>query len=473
MIPTRSIANKKITLPVALSLSIALLTTNPLLTAYAVATLWFIYVTLWIRNQPPILFAAFAMQWLQISIKIFQADLTFQPIENVVAYPIDIQFTILLSLSSLIVFALGINLAIRKLNTENIDVLRKTLGHYHHRKMVWVYVIAIILSYFLTKYSFAIGGLQQFIVKIIDFKWALFFVFFLLSDTKNKKGAFLIILIIEILLGLTGYFSSFKNFIFLIAIVYIFSRPKLTVKELSIATFLAIVTLNFMIIWQNVKGEYRNFLSGGEKQQTVTVSAVDALDELGNLASNVDYQAYDNGTETLIDRIAYVDYFSATINNATHNNIYENGALWLNAITNVFMPRFLFPDKAVIDDSEKTRKYAGVEVAGADQGTSISLGYVPETYVDFGPIFMFVPLFGFGLLIGWMYKFIITHSLNTLWGLAFTIPFFLYLSAFEMALDKIVAGIIAYFLVYLLLRKFFIKKIHAYLTKNSNKLTGK
>ncbi|WP_179747347.1 hypothetical protein [Pedobacter xixiisoli] len=451
-------------LPLIIGLVISLITSNVLLTAYALITLWYIYITLWKKGQPPILFAAFAMQWLQVSIKILQADLTSQAIEDVVIYPEDIQYAILLSLTSLIIIVTGLNTIIHKLKTN--PPVYQTLIQYDIKKVVVVYIVAVILTYFLTKYSFVIGGLQQFIVKLVDFKWAIFFVFFLISDTKNRYNAFIIILIVEIALGLTGYFSNFKSFIFLTAITFIFSKQKLSLKEWGVATFLGFIVLNFMIVWQSVKGDYRNFLSGGERQQTVTVSSTEALDELGNLTSNIDYDSYNIGTESLIDRIAYVDFFSVTISNTNKNNLFEGGKLWYSAISNVLMPRFLFPDKAEIDDSEKTRKYAGVEVVGADQGTSISLGYVAETYVDFGPILMFLPLFGFGLLIGWIYKFIVTKSVNILWGFAFSTPLFFQLSAFEMALDKIVASIIAYFLVYLLLRKIFIRKLQAFITKN-------
>ena len=36
--------------------------------------------------------------------------------------------------------------------------------------------------------------------------------------------------------------------------------------------------------------------------------------------------------------------------------------------------------------------------------TSISMGYMAEAYIDFGPIFMFLPIAGLGLFIGAFYR---------------------------------------------------------------------
>ena len=68
------------------------------------------------------------------------------------------------------------------------------------------------------------------------------------------------------------------------------------------------------------------------------------------------------------------------------------------------MPRIFFADKSIIDDSERTNKYTGFAVAGAGQGTSISIGYMGESYIDFGEVGMMVPIFLLGLLYGSLYR---------------------------------------------------------------------
>jgi hypothetical protein len=68
-------------------------------------------------------------------------------------------------------------------------------------------------------------------------------------------------------------------------------------------------------------------------------------------------------------------------------------------------PRIFFPTKADLQsDSELVRKYSGVNVAGEEQNTSIAFGYAAEMYIDLGVPLMFLPIFGFALLMGLAYE---------------------------------------------------------------------
>src|SRR5204863_3861183 len=103
----------------------------------------------------------------------------------------------------------------------------------------------------------------------------------------------------------------------------------------------------------------------------------------------------------------YVKFFALTIENVPANIPYENGTLWLGTVNHVLMPRFLFPNKPAIHDSERTRYYTGIKVAGPEEGTSIGIGYMAESYVDFGPVGMFVPILFLGMLYGLIYRFFV------------------------------------------------------------------
>ena len=71
------------------------------------------------------------------------------------------------------------------------------------------------------------------------------------------------------------------------------------------------------------------------------------------------------------------------------------------------MPRILFPNKPALEDSAITSLYTGIEVAGAGEGTSIGIGYMAESYVDFGPVWMFAPILLLGLFYGLIYRFFV------------------------------------------------------------------
>ena len=84
---------------------------------------------------------------------------------------------------------------------------------------------------------------------------------------------------------------------------------------------------------------------------------------------------------------------------------HEDGRIITSALLHLVTPRVLFPDKPELpSDSEMVRKYSDVNVAGADENTSIAFGYAAESYVDFGIPLMFVPVFLYGLLAGVSYQ---------------------------------------------------------------------
>jgi hypothetical protein len=53
-------------------------------------------------------------------------------------------------------------------------------------------------------------------------------------------------------------------------------------------------------------------------------------------------------------------------------------ARWLATIKRIIMPRLLFPDKPVADDSETTKRVTGVSI---NENTSIGVGYIAETHI--------------------------------------------------------------------------------------------
>jgi hypothetical protein len=86
---------------------------------------------------------------------------------------------------------------------------------------------------------------------------------------------------------------------------------------------------------------------------------------------------------------------------------HTEGEILAAAIQHSLVPRALFPEKPKLLDNDgvdKIRKYAGVWVSGAAKGSSFAFGKEAESYVDFGIPLMFVPLFLYGLLMGFAYK---------------------------------------------------------------------
>jgi hypothetical protein len=169
------------------------------------------------------------------------------------------------------------------------------------------------------------------------------------------------------------------------------------------------LTLVFGLYWTAIKPEYRNFVSGGEATQAVVAGYGEALQDIVELVEQVDSAKLEKAADELAHRFAGIDMFSAVVAYVPSVRDHEWGKLWLDAISRPFMPRMFFPDKAVIDESTLTNYYTGLGLAGFAQGTQISMGYIADSYIDFGEIGMMGALLGFGFFLGYIYRWFLHH----------------------------------------------------------------
>lgn len=446
-------------------LVLSLFSVNPLPTFCAILFVPIAAKLLWKKGEVPILFVGILLQWTQICIKILYASLIFVPFENLFSNPYQIKPAFYFSLTSILIVSLGINLATRNAKIISFGALETKSNEYNKKKIMLTYLCTIILYPLLLGIAGRFGGLQQLIIKLLDLKWSIFVFFFLVTfkDASQMKQKFLLIVSAEIILSFTGYFSSFKDFFIIGFILYLFINEKLTKKEYALILFAGVILFNMLVVWQFIKPQYRSYLSGGEQAQIVSVTKRDALAKAFELGNEIDQYKYQDAVTTLIDRISYIDIFSASISYVPVSRPHEHGRLWLDATKRVFMPRLLFPEKAAINDSEKTMMYTGLAFAGVDQGASISMGYVAESYVDFGFPLMLMPLFLFGILLGFIFRYILTYSYNDIWGVCLVVPLFFQINTFEFALDKMIGSLIIFFIIYLLINKFIAKRIDQYI----------
>ncbi|MFC4211309.1 hypothetical protein ACFOWA_08965 [Pedobacter lithocola] len=449
---------------IGIILALSLFTINPLATFFSILFIPYSAKLLWRKDEPPILFFGLLMQWSQVCLKVFYANYQYKNFSDLFIYYQNINQAYYYSLISLYVITLGIFLIVKNIPMINFDSFQSTMKSYNLKKIVTLYVTTICLTPIILYFSHAFPGLQQFFIKIQDLKWAIFFFFFTYYFLFNQNRKLLyIILTAEVIFSLTGYFSSFKDFFIVAIILFIFIKRTYTYLNYAAFGLLIALLFNLMIVWQYVKPEYRNYLSGGESRQIVTVSKAEALKKLYDLTTKTDNLKYEDGVTNLLDRVSYIDIFSASIAYVPSNRPHEHGRLWIDALKRIVMPRILFPKKTSIDDTEKTIIYTGVGFAGANSGTSISLGYITENYIDFGFPGMLIPLLLWGIIIGLAYKYIIQKSYNQIWGLAFVVPFIFQINLFEMALDKLIGSFAGFFIIYIFLNKFIIKRLDTYL----------
>lgn len=436
----------------------AILSKNTLLTISAILVPFILMNLVWRKGDSPILFMALLLQWTSVSVKVFYANYTGEDFKDVHAYPDEIYTAFYLGLIGLIAVAFGINLALRGLKLEDKDNFHFEKDDFNFNRLTQVYLVCSIAYPILFALSFTLGGLQQPLSKLIEFKWAVFFLFMLYSLKTGQYKIFIIIACYEVVLSFTGYFSAFKDYFLalFIGMLMVFGKR---FKPKHIFPTLLIISLGtyFLMIWQYVKPEYRKFLSAGEEAQISVRTTGESLTKLFELVSETPPDAIQKGFEYTVNRLEYIDFLSAAISQVPAVIPHTNGDLWSGAFGRIFMPRLLFPNKEAIDDSEKASLYTGQEFYGADRGTSVSLGYFAESYVDFGMVGMHISLLIYGFILGSIYRYVIHSAPNHIIGTALVFPMFFIIFNFETALDKVVGAIFMYLIIYFIVNKFFLK----------------
>jgi hypothetical protein len=272
---------------------------------------------------------------------------------------------------------------------------------------------------------------------------------------KNKRLSLITALIVlEVIIGFTGYFSEFKNILIMLPIVYLTFNKLRGTKQITFITLFAALLFSLGSVWSYVKMDYREFLSGGERAQIVTVSETEALNKLAELSGNMTAETFQIGVEVMVKRVFFLEYFSATVNNIPERRPFMDGENYMSALRHIFMPRMFFPNKPAIDDSKVTFALTGIKVADASQGTSISVGFMGQAYADYGRFFMYIPIFILGYIMGSIYRFFLKSIKNPLWAYAMLFPMYFLMNVFGRNIVKIMGDLIMYFLVFFLFAKF-------------------
>ncbi len=386
-------------------------------------------------------------------------DLLFRPL-----YSYDnINKAYWLSIIALFFTALGSYIFFKP--TKKIKIDLDYINKIDPLKIIVLYILYVLVTS--AKEFFRGSGFFQFFVFLYFFKWALFFIMFLTVYVKNRyKWLFWGIFVVELLLGFSGYFSAFKEIIIFFIISY-FTLFTIKRKQI-IPIILGFIFLYLLFVfWSYVKVDYRMYLSGGKRSQNVEVSKTDALNKLFSYIPEFNSQKFKVGEKALFSRAFYLEYFSAVIRFIPTYKPYTEGKNWSEAFQHVLMPRFFFPNKPVIDDSKHTIELTGIFVATGEQGTSISLGSTAETYADFGPFWMFIPLFLLGLARGLVYFLVIKHSKNTVWGYALAMPMLLLIYLYEKNLVKLIGDFFWYIIVLVLFRQVFMPLFESFILEKS------
>lgn len=377
-------------------------------------------------------------------------------------------FTTVISLIGLLIMFIPIAYYQNKIPTISYQTLKNHAEKLSLNKTFYAYVAVFFISSALNGIRFLLPGYTQFIITIVNLKWMFFLLFgFQSIIKKRRRKEFFFFNVLEFVLGLYSFFSDFKIVIFFTGLLFLTMLTMINIKKLIIFFGMAISIFSGATLWTTIKGEYRQFLNKGELSQNVSVSQNEAFTKLYELANTKGQQVLTSSTAKFLDRLQGTYLLSKTIDRVPDVIPYQNGANWGETFAFVFTPRLFNPNKPQLDASIKVSKYTGTQYAGLSQGTSFSLGYFADCYIDFGMYGMFLILFVIGLLYGITYfYFLRKSSSNFIFNYSVVCALYMRFFAFEMDNIFFIGGLFTDLLMYLLLAQFFFPWLYRYLLEN-------
>jgi len=344
-----------------------------------------------------------------------------------------------------------------KIPRQTFASLRESVNKFSPQKVMYAYLVSFFLASSLGASAFLFGGLTQVIFSFVKVKWILFLLFGYQS-ILNKKNMRLLVLFVclEFFTGFLGFFSDFKTVIFFLVVLLISLAEKLEFKHVVYAGLIGYLLVFFGLAWSSIKGDYRRFLNGGQKSQAVVVEQGQAVDKLIDLSNDLNKEKLEGAVVGFLDRLQYTYHFAKTIDRVPSVLPFENGRNWLTSLEFTTTPRIFNPNKPLYEATVKTKKYTGIRYAGRLDGVSFSLGYFPDSYIDFGLYGMMVVLLALGTLYGKIYFYLLKKTSNNIvFNYATVCAFFLEFNALEMDSTYLLGRLFASLVTFYVLIKFF------------------
>jgi hypothetical protein len=288
---------------------------------------------------------------------------------------------------------------------------------------------------------------------------AMFLLFSNILSTRRGMKYLMLAVGVEFVTGFGGLFSEYKSVFIILAGAAVASRIRWTgTLGVALAAWIAVL-LGLTLFWTAVKQDYRQFATGSSESQYITTSIADRYGYLGEKAASLGSIDWNLASYAMLTRLAYVDIFGSVIgvNEESPGGANPYPRQWTEAIEHISKPRFLFPGKAQLSDTET---FARLALGNADAvmraGTSISVGYTAENYADFGFPGLPAGIFVMALLIGGMARYFMMCPLPWMVreGIVMALIYTSGQTGIEGSLPKVIGAAIMFFIVYIVMVKF-------------------
>lgn len=394
-----------------------LLGSSPLLSLLAIVVLLLGVGLLWRPGEVPILLFFFAWQWLEASLALIRSTIWNEPLADMVPFPAQMETATMLTLIGLFLLAFGMRISAGAPSTALSEQFKQEMLSIKVERWALAYAISFVASLVILELAVNLPALAQPLLALANLRWAFFitFTYAVFARPRGFRVLWLAVFAFEFLFALGGFFSSFK-FVFIFGFLGLLAAgARVKTKHAIPLALVAMLALSLGVVWSAIKADYRTFVNAGTNTQSVLVSRTEQLDRMLELTQNLSDDDISNAVVALTERISYVQYFGAVLNYVPEAREHTEGEILFNALTYPLMPRALFPSKDIIDESRHTNEFTNLGVAGFQQGTQISIGYIGDAYIDFGKVGMMGLLFALGMVFGRFYRTMVSG--RRIWGI--------------------------------------------------------
>lgn len=403
----------------------SLFTANPALTFAGLALVPLLFGLLWRTGEPPVLLFAAMFQWLQVFMPVVNADWQNHVLGtafvirvgglDIPAVP-ELKLAAWLGLMAILMLAIGMRIGFGSRAIADPNRLHGAAIQLSPQRLAFAYGVMFVFSIALERTAGVFPGLRQPLLALATLRWAaVFLIGWIAIREKQYRGLGIVVLTLEIIVGFLGSFSGFKTVLFVAFLVVLSGRMAFR-RVGPVLVLIVGITVLLATFWQAVKTDYRVLI--GEQGESIDHPISSRIAFLSDRAVQLRAPDFVDAFQLGMQRLGYLDFFAYALRWVPAYVPHQRGALWLGAVRHIFTPRLFFPNKPSIDDSERTVEFTGAHIAGAQEGTSISIGYVGESYIDFGFIGMFAPIFLLGTFWGWAYRWLATRTRWRLLGIA-------------------------------------------------------
>lgn len=396
---------------------------NPTESVWTCALFMVILKWFWRQNTPGIMLFCLVIPFIEIHTTLLEAnqnDLTLD----------DLFFgtggkTFWMSSLALLAVACGVRAMWTSQSFKpnfSLDSLKSAAESIQQRQLILAFLAATLFSQAIDQLLPYSSSLRQLEVYALGVSEALLFLLAAKFMIDRKHGWLItIIFTYLVVVSFYSFFSSWKDPLTVLLVAALIRISSFGMRDILRLSPIVVPGILLVFVWQNVKGEYRQFLNGGHFSQQVVVSQTEALTKFQELATDAMTSTdllEGNTLDATYRRVGYLEYFSNAVAKVPTEIEHEKGVLLASNVEFALIPRFLSPNKGVKDDKAKVEKYTDFYF-GTYGGSSFSLGHYCEAYIDWGRWGMALQLFIYGMIGGGLYMLAIlrTSAFNPLLAL--------------------------------------------------------